>query len=108
MHPTIENAARRSRIKLADDALCSNRQLPRDAAEAILYKERSDGLANVLISTPYRRRSSAQAGGQASAGAWRASGVPGLALLARQGERVLTGGGLISRGDTTLALSMLV
>ena len=56
VHPTIENAARWSRMKLtpmmrsvpAVSALFPQR--PRDAADAILYKERSDGLANLLIS----------------------------------------------------------
>jgi phage terminase large subunit GpA-like protein len=56
VHPTIENAARWSRMKLspmmrsvpAVSALFPQR--PRDAADAILYKERADGLANLLVS----------------------------------------------------------
>ena len=56
VHPSIENAARWSRMKLtpmmrvipAVNALFPQR--PRDAADAILYKERSDGLGSLLIS----------------------------------------------------------
>ena len=56
VHPTIENAARWSRMKLAPmmrrtpcvSALFPQR--PRDAANSVLYKERADGLANLLIS----------------------------------------------------------
>ncbi len=55
-HPTIENASRWSRLKLQS----SMRSIPavaelfpqrsRDTADAILFKERKDGLANILIS----------------------------------------------------------
>jgi phage terminase large subunit GpA-like protein len=56
VHPTLETAARYSRMKLAPlvrsipvaSALFPNR--PRDAADAILFKERIDGLGNMLIS----------------------------------------------------------
>lgn len=56
VHPSLENAARWSRMKLspmmrsipAVNALFPQR--PRDAADAILYKERSDGLGSLLIS----------------------------------------------------------
>ena len=56
VHPTLETAARYSRMKLtplmrsipAASALFPNR--PRDAADAILFKERVDGLGNLLIS----------------------------------------------------------
>jgi phage terminase large subunit GpA-like protein len=55
-HPSIENASRWSRMKLAPlmrstpavNALFPQR--PRDAADAILYKERVDGLGSLLIS----------------------------------------------------------
>ena len=56
VHPTLENAARWSRMKLtpmmrsieAVNELFPQR--PRDAADAVLYKERVDGLGNLLIS----------------------------------------------------------
>jgi len=56
VHPSIENAARWSRMKLspmmrsipAVNALFPQR--PRDAADSILFKERVDGLGNLLIS----------------------------------------------------------
>jgi len=56
VHPTIESASRWSRMKLSPmmraipsvNALFPQR--PRDAADAILYKERIDGLGSLLVS----------------------------------------------------------
>ena len=56
VHPTIENAGRWSKMKLAPMMrsipvvadLFPRRQ--RDAADSVLFKERSDGLGNILIS----------------------------------------------------------
>jgi phage terminase large subunit GpA-like protein len=56
VHPTIENAARWSRMKLTPMMRRTPvvsplfPQRPRDAADSVLYKERADGLANLLIS----------------------------------------------------------
>jgi len=56
VHPTLETASRYSRMKLSPlmrsipvvSSLFPNR--PRDAADAILFKERIDGLGNISIS----------------------------------------------------------
>jgi phage terminase large subunit GpA-like protein len=56
VHPTIENAARWSRMKLTPmmrrtpSVSAFFPQRPRDAADSVLFKERADGLANLLIS----------------------------------------------------------
>jgi phage terminase large subunit GpA-like protein len=55
VHPTIENAARWSRMKLQPSMRSIPTvtemfpQRPRDTSDAILFKERKDGLANLLI-----------------------------------------------------------
>jgi phage terminase large subunit GpA-like protein len=55
VHPTIENAARWSRMKLQPSmrsiSVVADQfpQRPRDTSDAILFKERKDGLANLLI-----------------------------------------------------------
>ena len=68
VHPSIENAARWSRMKLspmmrsipAVNVLFPQR--PRDAADAITYKERVDGLGNLLISGANSAPSLSQSG----------------------------------------------
>ena len=56
IHPTIEGAARWSRMKLSPmmrsiwSVAAAFPQRARDAADSILYKERRDGLASLLIS----------------------------------------------------------
>lgn len=56
VHPSLENAARWSRMKLQPmmrsitPVAALFPQRPRDAADAVLFKERIDGLGNLLIS----------------------------------------------------------